>query len=114
MSVLLFSIAKCINFPNKINCFFSENTTYTLEGKVIEEQGHTIQDETFNMKVKSFSNNAKFIQRVNVTKGTQKIHASVEFMVCRDTRCLPPKEVDLRFDLTKAKKDSSFNIINIS
>ncbi|WP_093673181.1 protein-disulfide reductase DsbD family protein [Tenacibaculum sp. MAR_2009_124] len=90
--------------PIPTTFYFTENETFSLVGKVIEEEGHTKQDETFNMKVKSFDKRAKFEQQVKVKEGTKKVEGSVEFMVCKDTRCLPPTEVDLVFDLTKAKK----------
>lgn len=89
--------------PIPTTFYFTEDETFSLNGKAIEEEGHTIQDATFGMEVKSFSNKAKFVQRVKIKEGTEKIKGSVEFMVCKDTRCLPPTEVDLVFDLTKAK-----------
>ncbi|MGG8495464.1 cytochrome c biogenesis protein CcdA [Tenacibaculum sp. TC6] len=89
--------------PIPTTFFFTEDDNYTRVGEVVEEKGHTIQDATFNMEVKSFSDKAKFEQRVKVKDATATIKASVEFMVCKDTRCLPPTEVDLVFDLTKAK-----------
>ncbi|WP_408049516.1 protein-disulfide reductase DsbD family protein [Tenacibaculum halocynthiae] len=90
--------------PIPTTFFFNEKDGYTLIGKTIEEKGHTKMDPTFNIEVKSFSNKAKFVQRVKLINDKKTIDASVEFMVCMDTRCLPPKEVDLIFDLTKAKK----------
>ncbi|CAL2107429.1 thioredoxin:protein disulfide reductase [Tenacibaculum sp. 190524A02b] len=93
--------------PIPTSFLFDKNDKYTLEGEVKEEKGHTVNDPTFEMKVKSFSKKAKFEQRIKVTEGITNIKGSVEFMVCRDTQCLPPKEVDLNFDLTKAKKVSS-------
>ncbi|CAL2085185.1 Cytochrome c-type biogenesis protein DsbD, protein-disulfide reductase [Tenacibaculum sp. 190524A02b] len=93
--------------PIPTSFLFDKNDKYTLEGEVKEEKGHTVNDPTFEMKVKSFSKKAKFEQRIKVTEGVTNIKGSVEFMVCRDTQCLPPKEVDLNFDLTKAKKVSS-------
>ncbi|CAL2087057.1 protein-disulfide reductase DsbD family protein [Tenacibaculum sp. 190524A02b] len=93
--------------PIPTSFLFDKNDKYTLEGEVKEEKGHTVNDPTFEMKVKSFSKKAKFEQRIKVTEGVTNIKGSVEFMVCRDTQCLPPKEVDLNFDLTKAKKISS-------
>jgi thiol:disulfide interchange protein DsbD len=89
--------------PIPTGFFFTENENYTLSGKVKEDKGHTIQDATFNMEVKSFSKKANFQQIVEVKNSLKKIEAFVEFMVCRDTQCLPPTEVDLVFDLTKAK-----------
>ena len=90
--------------PIPTTFFFTKNDSYTLVGKVIEEEGHAVFDQTFQMKVKSFGKKAKFQQQVSVKEGTKKIESSVEFMVCKETKCLPPTEVDLLFDLTKTVK----------
>ena len=42
-----------------------------------------------------------FTQRVKVSDLNQPITGAVEFMTCDDKRCLPPKEVEFSFDLTK-------------
>lgn len=89
--------------PIPTTFFFTESADFKRLGKVIEEKGHTIQDATFNMQVKSFSDKAKFVQKIKLENPVKTVKASVEFMVCMDTRCLPPKEVDLVFDLNKAK-----------
>ncbi len=89
--------------PIPTTFFFTDSDIYTLEGKVLEEKGKTIQDATFGMEVKSFSTKASFRQKVTVKDASQPIIASVEFMVCRDTRCLPPTEVDLKFEVANAK-----------
>ena len=86
--------------------------TFTLNDNTVEEEGHTIQDPVFEMEIKFFEREAKFIQNVTVSKETATISGFVEFMVCDDTRCLPPTEVDLEFQLsektdlsTKTKSD---------
>ncbi|PQJ23530.1 thiol:disulfide interchange protein [Tenacibaculum sp. SG-28] len=89
--------------PIPTSFFFTQNDNYVVEGKVVEEKGKTIQDATFGMEVKSFSNKTSFRQKVIVKDASQPIMASVEFMVCRDTRCLPPTEIDLKFEVANAK-----------
>jgi len=86
--------------------------TFTLNDNTVEEEGHTIQDPVFEMEIKFFERQAKFIQNVTVSKETATISGFVEFMVCDDTRCLPPTEIDLEFQLsektnlsTKTKSD---------
>ncbi|OBQ55566.1 thioredoxin family protein [Tamlana sp. s12] len=72
---------------------------FTLNGNTVEGEGHTVQDPVFEMEIKYFDGEAKFIQNVKVTKSTSTINGFVEFMVCDDTRCLPPTEIDLEFQL---------------
>ncbi|MCG8182889.1 protein-disulfide reductase DsbD family protein [Tenacibaculum piscium] len=57
------------------------------------------------MNIKSFANKAIFIQEITINKANQKIktvNAFVEFIACTDEQCLPPKEIDLVFDISKA------------
>ena len=76
-------------------------------GITSEEEGQTVDDPVFNMKIKFFENSATFKQKVELVEGTNLVNAIVEFMVCDDARCLPPEEVDLVFDLTRAVAGSS-------
>ncbi len=73
---------------------------FTIVGNTTEGEGHTVDDPVFGMKIKFFEGEAEFIQKVTVTKATKTITGFVEFMVCDDTRCLPPTEVDLEFHIT--------------
>lgn len=86
---------------------FEENNAYKTIGKVKEGKGVTELDPVFDMIITFFSNTATFTQRVQLTenKGTT-VKGEVEFMVCDDTRCLPPNYVDLIFKIPDPKKDS--------
>ena len=79
---------------------FEENSAYKSIGKVKESKGVTEHDPVFDMVITFFSNTATFTKRIKLTadKGTT-IKGEVEFMVCDDTRCLPPAYVDLVFKI---------------
>jgi thiol:disulfide interchange protein len=79
--------------------FDDANGAFKIVGNTLEEEGHTVDDPVFKMKIKFFENSAKFEQKIEVTGDKNTIEAFVEFMVCDDTRCLPPTEVDLVFNL---------------
>ena len=65
-----------------------------------EEEGHTVNDPVFKMTITYFEASARFEQSVRVTdKNLKKIEGFVEFMACDNSRCLPPTEVDLAFEL---------------
>ncbi|MBA6152907.1 protein-disulfide reductase DsbD family protein [Gelidibacter maritimus] len=75
-----------------------------LIGNTTEEEGRTVNDPVFNMRIKYFDDSAEFRQRINIlNKELSIVKGEVEFMVCDDMRCLPPAYIDLDFDLTKAK-----------
>lgn len=83
-------------------------TTFTYEdqdgkikiiGNTLEEDGYIVNDPVFNMKIKFFEGKAVFKQKIEITENIDRIEGFVEFMVCDDTRCLPPTEINLVFDV---------------
>jgi len=71
---------------------------YQLLGETIEGDGHEEFDKVFEMKIKYFEKEAVFKQKIRVLKtGILNINETLEFMVCDDTNCLPPTEVDISF-----------------
>lgn len=88
------------NGPAATSFSFKENTHYIKKGNTIEENGTTIYDAIFALKIKFFEKKASFKQRIKLkTKTPVKVNATVEFMVCDDKRCLPPIESDLVFNI---------------
>jgi len=83
------------------------DSSFKVIGNTDEEEGHTVDDPVFGMKIKFFEKSAIFKQKVEVLKGATSINAFVEFMVCDETRCLPPTEVDLLFELSTASAASN-------
>ena len=79
------------------------NNKVNLLGQTKELEGHLIDDPVFLMKIKYFEDYAEFRQTIKVSSNTiTSVIGEVEFMVCDDTRCLPPTYVDLNFDLSNA------------
>lgn len=83
---------------------------FKVLGNTEEGKGHTIDDPIFQMEIKYFEKSAIFKQKIELTEDTDTINGTVEFMVCDDSRCLPPTEVDLVFNL----KDGRQQVTNIS
>ncbi len=87
-----------INGEGPIPTSFLTNTTkdFKVVGEVIEEGSHEIYDNSFELKLNVFDNKAVFRQKIkrNNVKSF-KIKTNVEFMVCNDAQCLPPKTVEL-------------------
>ncbi|SHM07046.1 protein-disulfide reductase DsbD family protein [Flavobacterium saccharophilum] len=81
----------------------NEKATVKLIGGTSEEKGHNIDDPIFRMQIKYFEKSAVFEQKIKVTTGLTTVNGVVEFMVCDDSRCMPPSEVELSFNLSKAK-----------
>jgi len=82
---------------------YKNDGTFVVEGKTKEEEGETVDDPVFEMKIKFFSDSATFEQIIEVTDKTTKILGTVYFMVCNDSQCSAPTEVDLEFVVKKGK-----------
>ncbi|MCL6294001.1 protein-disulfide reductase DsbD family protein [Jejuia spongiicola] len=89
-----------------------DDTAFKVIGNTSEDIGHTVDDPVFNMKIKFFEESATFTQTIEVIDSINEVRGTVEFMVCDDTRCLPPTEVDLVFNMPIAKKQASNNFEN--
>lgn len=50
-------------------------------------------EKEFKVNQKFFEQNVDFIQTVKVVPGTKKVSGTIEYMVCNDKQCLPPKTV---------------------
>ncbi len=59
----------------------------------------TIFEKSFGVNQKFFETAVDFVQLVKIKPGTKKINGSVEYMVCNDKQCLPPKEIAFEIKL---------------
>ena len=88
------------NGPWPTSFQFTSDKAYQKRGNTKEEIGHTTEDEIFKMTIKYFDNKASFKQRVRLKgKAPLTVEGIVEFMVCDESKCLPPTEVDLLFNI---------------
>ncbi len=79
---------------------FEGNNKYLKKGNTKEEEGVTVDDSTFNMKVKYFESETKFIQRIKLKdKLPFTINSEVHYMVCDNSKCIMPEPAILTFDL---------------
>ena len=89
---------------------YINDESYTLIGKTTEEEGLTVNDPVFEMRIKYFENKAVFEQKVKLLKTTDVIKASVEFMACDDEKCSPPTTEYLVFYLSDSAEKTNQNI----
>jgi thiol:disulfide interchange protein DsbD len=75
---------------------FTRNPLVTTSGKVKEDgKLHKSFDKNFDSELKYYEKQVNFIQTVTIKgKVTTNVKGSVEFMVCDDHQCLPPKEIE--------------------
>jgi len=68
---------------------------YRLLGKTFEvTKPVEVLDEAFGFKIKTFSNNAEFRQKISGDASTFTVKGVVNFMACNNATCSPPKDVD--------------------
>ncbi|UBZ14961.1 thioredoxin family protein [Flagellimonas marinaquae] len=86
--------------------FDTTDESFNIIGDTSEDDGHTVYDPVFEMEIKFFEDMAVFKQQVTVDSTLSIINAMVEYMVCDDTRCLPPAEEELVFNLGQQTGES--------
>ncbi|HSN62308.1 MAG TPA: protein-disulfide reductase DsbD domain-containing protein [Ferruginibacter sp.] len=81
--------------PEPTSLMFGKNPLLKLDGKVKEEGKIEKQyDENFKSELKFYSNKVSFVQRVKLKSTVSTvIKGSINYMVCNDRKCLPPKEI---------------------
>lgn len=89
--------------PVKTSFNLNADANVKLLGKNKEDTRNRKEayDKNFDMQLVFFENEATFTQRVQVRDATKPVKGYLEFMVCDDSRCLPPKQVDFEFNLAK-------------
>ncbi len=108
----LYSLFIADNGPVPTTINFEESPSYEIVGQPAEE-GESVEkfEELFEMDLKWFERKAIFSQIVKLRKDQVNVKGYLNFMVCDDTRCLPPEDVDFSFALTKKKKNNSEELI---
>ena len=80
---------------------YNKNTLVKMDGPV-KEVGTMEQrrESLFNVDVKQFSKRVDFIQVVSIKGKVQtSVTGTIEYMVCNDKQCLPPKEVSFSISI---------------
>lgn len=86
--------------PTEIT-FNNTPETYTLEGKTQEPDTPVVFDSVFDIDVKSFEDNATFIQPIRVINPDGlKVIVEVYYSVCDAEKCLPPDTKSFELDLS--------------
>jgi thiol:disulfide interchange protein DsbD len=88
--------------PTTVN--FSPGSNYEMIGKSIEENVKEEFDKTFEMKIASFEHKAVIKQKMK-RKNLKEFQTpiKIEYMVCNDKQCLPPKTIDLTLTVPAKK-----------
>ena len=87
---------------------FEEGDHFKLIGKAEEsDNAKTKQDEVFEMMVTKFYDYATFNQKIKITDKKKPVTGYFTYMVCDNSRCLPPTDIDFSFDLNEAQGNNT-------
>lgn len=76
---------------------FTPSKDYALVGKTTESpKAVSAFDKAFNMQIAWHEKKVVFRQRIKLNTSNTEVNGTLEFMVCDDSRCLPPEEVGFK------------------
>jgi len=81
--------------------YFDESGDYSLVDGIVEVTKPVVKyDEGFQMDVGTIAGEAEFRQKVRFKEGgAHTITGDIEYQVCNDVTCLPPKDVPFTFNV---------------
>lgn len=67
----------------------------------VKEKGKmkTEFEKEFKVNQKYFESSVDFVQLIKLKPGNKKITGTINYMVCNDRQCLPPKEVEFKIKM---------------
>lgn len=81
--------------PEPTSFEFTKNPLLKFEGKVTEVgKLETAFDPNFNSTLRFYTKKVDFVQKVTIkSPAATAVKGVLNFMVCNDKKCLPPKEI---------------------
>jgi len=79
--------------PNKTTFTFAKSKDYALVGSTAEPKPIVKYEKVFKADIPYFQDEVVFTQKVKLNKGATTVKGVVNFQLCNDTSCLPPKDV---------------------
>lgn len=86
--------------PIPTSITFEENEDYVIVGKTIEPESLKEYDPNFEGDLNFFKDEVVFTQKIKLEKSTT-VNGVVTFMVCNDTMCLPPTDIEFSITINK-------------
>ncbi|SEM85473.1 Disulphide bond corrector protein DsbC [Mucilaginibacter gossypiicola] len=80
--------------PVKTSFRFNKSDDYSLNGNTSEPKAVNKYEKAFGMNVQYFEQSVIFQQKVKLKNGQTSVNGTLNYMVCNDKQCLPPKDVE--------------------
>ena len=86
--------------PNPTVITFTPGEGVTLDGQVEPLAApHRYFDETYGMEIGTYDGTVQFAQKVLLTAPQATLTAQLEWMICNDTSCMPPEDLELQISV---------------
>jgi thiol:disulfide interchange protein DsbD len=84
---------------------FDKSADYQLIGATAEGKPEKSYDKNFEMELAYFGGEAVFVQKVKaLSEKPFKVKGMVNFMVCDDSKCLPPEDIEFAIEVKPVTK----------
>jgi thiol:disulfide interchange protein DsbD len=107
----IYSTTPMAEGPVPTEIVFSANAPLTAVGKVRQPKPIVKYDENFGVDTEYYDKDVTFTVTAKVKPtakpGRRQVMVEVTFMACNDRMCLPPKTVELPFDITIEADDAA-------
>lgn len=86
--------------PNPTTFHFTAGEGVVLDGEVEPlTAADRHYDATFGMEIGTYAGTAQFAQRVTLSVPASEVAVEIEWMICDDTSCMPPEDIQLTVTL---------------
>ena len=89
--------------PLPTEFIFEKSKDFELVDGIQEPKPTKEFDKNFQMDLLFFDDEVTFSQKVRLKNPTANVKGELTFMVCDDSKCLPPDYIEFSFDLKKSK-----------
>lgn len=104
----MYDMGPYVGGPNATTITFTVGEGVALEGKVEQlSTPHRYYDELYAMEIGTFEGKARFAQRIRLAEQPSSVKAQLEWMICNDTSCMPPEDLEMEIALPAATAAST-------
>lgn len=99
----MYDMGPYVDGPLATSIVFTPGEGVTLDGKVEQLTKADMHfDKTFEMNIGYLSGKPQFAQKVRLKAAQTSIKVALEWMICNDTSCMPPEDIELTIELKAA------------
>ena len=91
--------------PNPTVITFTPGEGAALDGEVEPlDPPHRYHDDVYGMEIGTYEGTVRFAQKVTLSAPQALVTAQLEWMICDDTSCMPPEDLELQIAVPEGAK----------